>query len=265
MKCSLNLPSIKTFKILVLTVFTISSCYLSKTNTNKITNVGDNADSNTSSCSISSISIPLGTTLPVIVYRARKDNNDVILTVLEKEHMESLQTDQNLHLVYTDKRTSECWYSSKEMEDEAQESMRDIFSMCRTLNSDNKAMRLYQDHKTYARFESQALPENVSFRVSVSVDDEVNRKNNLRDNKLLNENEKATSGDVKTANNNTSVIASVNGNKIDKNMDDSNIEILSVDPSSKLKKSDSFLQPKDNETKEIQNIAANETKSNETT
>lgn len=116
-------------------------------------------------CSISSISIPVGTMEPVIVYNARKDKDNWRFTVLEKDHTESIESKGQLF--YTDKKSGESWFTDKEV-DGNQESMRDVFSLCRTLNTDNKAARIYEAHSVYARYETSTLPSNLALRVNTA-------------------------------------------------------------------------------------------------
>lgn len=119
---------------------------------------------NKSACSISTISIPIGTNSPVMIYNARKDNEEWQLTVIEKENLENYDIKGNLF--YSDKRSGESWYTNKDMDEKTFESMRDAFSLCRTLNTDNKRTKVYDNNRFYTKYRTQSLPQNLSLRVN---------------------------------------------------------------------------------------------------
>jgi hypothetical protein len=126
-----------------------------------------------SSCSISTISIPLGTNTPVMVYNARKDSDMWKLTVLEKEHTDNYSVEG--HLFYTDKTTGESWYMHN-ADEGAVESMRDAFSLCRTLNMDNKITKIYDKNTMFRKYRTNVLPQHVMLR---------NNNNSNKGNKII--------------------------------------------------------------------------------
>ena len=121
-------------------------------------------NSNKAACSISSISIPIGSSSPVMVYNARMENENLELTVLDKEHVDKYKVDVNLF--YSDKKSGESWYANKNVLDKNFESMRDAFSLCRTLNTDNKQTKIYEKSRLYSIYRTEVLPTNLALRVS---------------------------------------------------------------------------------------------------
>jgi hypothetical protein len=116
-----------------------------------------------STCSISTISIPTGTSEPVIVYTGKNHQKSFRLTVLEKDHLNEIEAKGNLF--YSDKKTGELWYSDNEVDENNKESLRDIFSLCRTLNIDNKKTQQYRKKGGfYARYQTNSLPSNLAYR-----------------------------------------------------------------------------------------------------
>jgi hypothetical protein len=129
-----------------------------------------NLNSNHANCSISSISIPVGSTSPVMVYNARIDNLKWRLTVLDKEQINRYRVDG--HLFFSDKETGESWYADKDMNERSFESMRDAFSLCKNLNYDNKNEKSYESNKEYDNLRTSSLPDNVKLRTNLHVQDE---------------------------------------------------------------------------------------------
>lgn len=116
-------------------------------------------------CSVSSISIPNGTNLPVVVFKASVDEEDIKLTVLEKEHRNNFKVKGNL--VMDDKIKGESWYVDNKHEGNSFESMRDAFSLCKSMHEENKDMKLYEmnednrKNNNLIKFRTNNLPENV--------------------------------------------------------------------------------------------------------
>jgi hypothetical protein len=129
-----------------------------------------NLNSNHANCSISSISIPIGSSSPVMVYNARIHDLNWRLTVLEKGQVNKYRVDG--HLFFSDNTTGESWYSDKDMNESSFESMRDAFSLCKTLNQDNKNGKSYENNKEYENLRSLSLPENVKLRSNNLEQDE---------------------------------------------------------------------------------------------
>lgn len=126
--------------------------------------VSRSLSSNKAACSISTISIPIGTNTPVMIYNARMEEENLQLTVLEKDHLEKYQVEGNLF--YTDKETGESWYANKNVDEKNLETMRDAFSLCRVLNNDNKQTKAYESSRVYMKYRTEVLPKNVALRVS---------------------------------------------------------------------------------------------------
>jgi len=112
-----------------------------------------------SACSITTVNIPTGSNIPVMIYSAKTGHEVLRFTVLDKEHIGNLRVDDN-HF-YTDPKTGEQWYVDKDIEQI--ENLRDIFSPCRMLNTDNKKTRMY-DNKIYSKYRVSELPSNISTR-----------------------------------------------------------------------------------------------------
>jgi hypothetical protein len=114
-------------------------------------------------CSISTISIPVGSSSPVMVYNARINEEDWQLTVLDKDQISKYKVDGNLF--YSDKKSGESWFVNKFVDDKQFESMRDAFSQCRTLNTDSKESKDF-DNNIYEKLRTSTLPSNVCLRVN---------------------------------------------------------------------------------------------------
>jgi hypothetical protein len=119
-------------------------------------------------CSISTISIPVGSTSPVMVYNARIDNDNWKLTVLNKDHQEKYKVEGEMF--YSDKETGESWYSDKNVDQNQFEAMRDAFSLCRTLNKDNRVTKDFEKSRLYVAYRTSTLPKFIAMR----------KENNLR-------------------------------------------------------------------------------------
>jgi hypothetical protein len=113
-------------------------------------------------CSISTISIPVGSNSPVMVYNARIENESWRLTVLPKEQQQKLKVDGEMF--FSDKETGDSWFSDKNIDEKQFESMRDAFSLCRTLNADNKETKVFEKSRLYSAYRTKALPSFVALR-----------------------------------------------------------------------------------------------------
>ena len=127
-------------------------------------------NSNKGACSISTISIPIGSSYPVMIYNARVENENWQLTVLEKEHAEKYEVEGSLF--YSDKKTGESWFANRNVDDEQYESMRDAFSVCRTLNTDNKTTKIYEKSRLYSKFRTSTVPQNLALRINKKEEEE---------------------------------------------------------------------------------------------
>jgi len=129
-------------------------------------NLRTNINTQAVKCSISTISIPKGSNLPIVVFRLNTGLEDVNLTVVENEDLNKLKIKGNL--VYEDKTNGESWFSENNYNDKKIESMRDAFSLCKTIHEENKGNKLYDDNesnrknkKSILQYRIQSLPENI--------------------------------------------------------------------------------------------------------
>lgn len=129
-------------------------------------NLRNNLDTQAVKCSISTISIPKGSNLPIVVFRLNTGAEDVNLTVVENEDLNKLKVKGNL--VYEDKTNGESWFAENKYDDKNFESMRDAFSLCKNIHEENKGNKLYDDNesnrknkKGILQYRIQSLPENI--------------------------------------------------------------------------------------------------------
>lgn len=161
-------------------------------------------------CSISTISIPIGSTSPVMVYNARIDNDIWRLTVLNKDQLEKFKVEGEMF--YSDKQTGESWYSDKNVDENQFEAMRDAFSLCRTLNNDNRITKDYEKSRLYSAYRTDSLPKFIALR----------KDNNLR----------TTSG---TTSGTTSFLQINNEDVLDENLEKELDELENDSPHDQLK------------------------------
>jgi len=110
--------------------------------------------------------MPIGSSNPVMIYKARVENQDWRLTVLEKKDTDKYKVEGNLF--FSDRKSGESWYVDKDMHESNYESMRDAFSLCRVLNEDNKATNAYEKSNEYETLRTRTLPNNVLPRIKES-------------------------------------------------------------------------------------------------
>jgi hypothetical protein len=117
-------------------------------------------------CTISTISIPKGSNMPVVVFRANSGEEDVNLTVMDKQDLNKYKVNGNL--VFEDKTNGESWFAENKYNENNFESMRDAFSLCKTIHDDNKGNKLYDDNesnrknkKSLLQYRIQTLPDNI--------------------------------------------------------------------------------------------------------
>ncbi len=115
----------KSFSKLLLTLLFITLCksYV-KAKLEKFTSLAK--------CEISSINIPKGSNLPVINFKINKDDGEMNLTVVEKEHLEKYRV--NGKLVFQDKTNGESWYADSKYDQKSFENMKDVFSKCKNIH-----------------------------------------------------------------------------------------------------------------------------------
>jgi hypothetical protein len=89
------------------------------------------------------------------------------LTVVEKDQTNKYSVNGNLF--YTDKKTGENWYIDKSMDESTFETMRDAFSLCRQLNTDNKVTKVYESNRLFVNHRTHTLPDNISLRVDSNL------------------------------------------------------------------------------------------------
>ena len=121
-------------------------------------------------CKLESIHIPLGNSLPVMVYNASalSSKKKYRLTVLEKDDVEQFNVDGNLF--YTDKNTKESWYINESMDDSSFDKIKDAINMCKDLNK-NKNNFIGKD-KMFSGLRKNELPSFMSKRV-VSISNRI--------------------------------------------------------------------------------------------
>jgi hypothetical protein len=158
---------------------------------NKVISLKDKVNTKGSKCAVSSISIPKGSNLPIVVFKASFDEEDFKLTVLEKEHMNKLNVKG--HLVMDDKNNGESWYVEKKYDEANFENMRDAFSLCRNIHEENKELKLYDENESnrknnnLLKFRIQSLPDNVDM-----IEDKEKVKNDSSNLRNKNDNNRIT-------------------------------------------------------------------------
>lgn len=73
--------------------------------------LADKSKSKGSKCAVSTISIPRGSNLPVVVFRASLGEEAFDLTVVEKDHLAKYKVNGNL--VFNDEKKGKSWYADK--------------------------------------------------------------------------------------------------------------------------------------------------------
>lgn len=150
-------------------------------------------------CSISSIHIPLGSTSPVMVYNAKNEQKSWRITVLDREQFNEFNVEGDLF--YTDKKTEESWFISESIDEKSFESLKDAFSLCKQLNTENKNNKdKIASGKDYEELRTAKLPNFIAKRTNLNrkadnneVDENRKVKNNHEDkknNSTINEEEK---------------------------------------------------------------------------
>ena len=121
----------------------------------------DKSKANSLKCTISTISIPRGSSLPVVVFRASLGEEAFDLTVVEKDHLSKYKVNGNL--VFKDETNGESWYSNKKN----YESMGDAFSLCKSIHEENLKESLYElneatgKNNSLMKFRISELPHNM--------------------------------------------------------------------------------------------------------
>ena len=104
--------------------------------------LADKSKTKGSKCAVSTISIPKGSNLPVVVFRASLGEEAFDLTVVEKDHLAKYKVNGNL--VFKDENKGESWYSGKKY----YESMGDAFSLCKSIHEENVKQNLYEQKES---------------------------------------------------------------------------------------------------------------------
>jgi hypothetical protein len=117
-----------------------------------------------------------------MVYNARLGDENLKLTVLEKDQGFEYSVDGNLF--YSDKETGELWYTNIKADDKNIESFRDAFSLCRRLNNENKETKEFENSIIYENIRLKSLPKHVSLRKNINLDNikDSDRKRNFESN-----------------------------------------------------------------------------------
>jgi hypothetical protein len=115
-------------------------------------------------CKLESIHIPLGNSLPVMVYNAQAvaSKKKYRITVLEKDDVEQFNVEGNLF--YTDKNTKESWFINESMDDNSFDKIKDSINMCKDLNK-NKTNFIGKD-KMFSGLRKYELPSFISKRIN---------------------------------------------------------------------------------------------------
>ena len=103
-------------KLFIITIFSLLIlCPCSENN------LRNNLNTQAGKCSISTISIPKGSNLPIVVFRINTAAEDVNLTVVENEDLNKFKINGNL--VYVDKTNGESWFAENKYNEKNFESI----------------------------------------------------------------------------------------------------------------------------------------------
>lgn len=139
----------------------------------------DNKQLRTSSCGVSKIHIPLGSTLPIMTYNAREKEKEYNLVYVPKENKDIYlknQENKNKTIIKNDTVNNSTWYI-----EEAEQPENEAIAMCFRLNEEIMNGKEYEENGKYAKFRIVETPEKeaaVQMTSFININEEINDEDN---------------------------------------------------------------------------------------
>lgn len=110
-------------------------------------------------CSVSSVNVESGS--PVMTYSMRIDNNNLDLTSIPNDKIESFEIGNDFELIETDNKSK--WYTRKELASKFRSRLsKDAFTLCRMQSSsEDKTLNTIDEEKS----QTSTLPPGISLRL----------------------------------------------------------------------------------------------------
>lgn len=139
----------------------------------------ENKQLRTSSCGVSKIHIPLGSTLPIMTYNAREKEKEYNLIYVPQENKEKYlqsQENKNKTIIKNDTTNNSTWYI-----EEDEEPKNDAIAMCFRLNEEIMNRKEYEENGKYAKYrivESNEKEIPVQMTSYINIEEEINEEDN---------------------------------------------------------------------------------------
>ena len=111
-------------------------------------------------CKIEGIVVPIGTTMPIVMFSFMGQRQKIFLTVMNKSINKYLIVKEQ-DMFYSDSKTKELWYSSIVFRRRIYNKYQDIINQCKSINAEiQKKVSKYEKYRKYS------LPGYIEYKKS---------------------------------------------------------------------------------------------------
>ena len=111
-------------------------------------------------CKIEGIVVPIGTTMPIVMFSFMGQRQKIFLTVMNKSINKHLIVKEQ-DMFYSDNKTKELWYSSIVFRRRIYNKYQDIINQCKSINAEiQKKVSKYEKYRKYS------LPSYIEYKKS---------------------------------------------------------------------------------------------------
>lgn len=109
-------------------------------------------------CKIEGIVVPIGTTMPIVMFSFMGQRQKIFLTVMNKSINKHLIVKEQ-DMFYSDSKTKELWYSSIVFRRRIYNKYQDIINQCKSINAEiQKKVSKYEKYRKYS------LPSYIEYK-----------------------------------------------------------------------------------------------------
>lgn len=109
-------------------------------------------------CKIEGIVVPIGTTMPIVMFSFMGQRQKIYLTVMNKSINKNLLVKEQ-EMFYSDQRTKNLWYSSIEFRKRSYNKYQEIINQCKNINEE-----IQKKVSKFERYRIYSLPSYIEYK-----------------------------------------------------------------------------------------------------
>ena len=111
-----------------------------------------------SKCKIEGIVVPIGTTMPIVMFSFMGQRQKIFLTVMNKSINKHLKVKEQ-DMFYSDNKTKDLWYSSIVFRRRIYNKYQDIINQCKSINAE-----IQKKGSKYEKYRIYSLPSYIEYK-----------------------------------------------------------------------------------------------------